>query len=89
MFNVGNAGIDGRIVYRNLEDPHHVLDELLRWHFAQSVLANMGVVGNPVFEHGFADKDIVKQIYEEPCGKERFGMEVAARPGGSHRRVSD
>lgn len=37
-------GIDGKIlgpICRNPDDPHRASDELLRWHFRQSVLANM------------------------------------------------
>ena len=32
-----------------------------------------------MFEHDFTDKDMVKEIYEGPCGKERFELELAAR----------
>ena len=35
--------------------------------------------GEPVFEHDFTNKDMVKEIYEGPCGKERFELELAAR----------
>lgn len=48
--------IDGRtldIACRRLGDPHCVSDLLLRWHFRQSVLANMRGAGEPVFEHDF------------------------------------
>ncbi|KAG0634810.1 HNH endonuclease-domain-containing protein [Tuber brumale] len=47
---------DGRIldpVCRNPTDPHRIAPELLRWHFSQSVLANMRGAGEPIMEHGF------------------------------------
>lgn len=42
-------GIDGKVldpVCRNPDDPHHVSDGLLRWHFRQSVLANVRGLGS-------------------------------------------
>ena len=44
VFDIDIFGWDGRIldpVCRDLEDPHHVPDELLEWHYVQSVLANV------------------------------------------------
>ena len=79
-------GIDGRtldFVCRDPEDPHKVSDGLLRWHFRQSVLANMRGAGEPVFEHDFPPgTDMVKEISEGPCAKERFELEVSARLRG-------
>jgi len=49
-----------------------VSDEFLRWHFRQSVLANMRGAGEPVFEHDFTDGDMVKEVFE--CAKERFEL---------------
>lgn len=67
----------------NPEDPHRVSDQLLRWHFRQSVLANMRRAGEPVFEHDFqTGTDMVKEIVEGPYAKERFEMEVSARLRG-------
>ena len=46
--------VDGRVlnpVCRNPNDPHRVSDELLRWHFRQSVFVNMRGAGEPIFEH--------------------------------------
>ena len=54
---------DGRVldpVCRDPNDPHRVSDELLRWHFRQSVLANMRGAGKPIFEHDFAGEDMIK-----------------------------
>ncbi|KAF8416248.1 HNH endonuclease-domain-containing protein [Tirmania nivea] len=85
VFTLDDLGIDGRTldpVCRNAADPHRVSDELLRWHFRQSVLANMRGAGEPVFEHDFAGVDMVHEISSGPYGKERFEMEVAARLHG-------
>jgi len=44
VFDLNIRGLDGRIldpVCRNEDDPHHVADEILRWHFKQSILANV------------------------------------------------
>ena len=39
--------------------------------------------GEPVFEHDFPPgTDMVKEISEGPCAKERFELEVAARLRG-------
>lgn len=65
-------GIDGRTldeVFWDDADPHRVSDELLQWHFRQSVSANMMGAGEPTFEHDFMGKDIVKVINSEPYGK--------------------
>ncbi|KAJ5859668.1 hypothetical protein N7534_004945 [Penicillium rubens] len=48
--------IDGRglgPVCRRPNDPNHVTDDFLRWHFRQSVLANMRGAGEPIFETDF------------------------------------
>ena len=83
VFGLDLDGMDGRIldpVCRNVEDPHRVSDELLRWHFRQSVLANMRGAGEPVFEHDYPPgTDMVKEISEGPLAKERLELEVAAR----------
>lgn len=90
VFDDDLLGIDGRRldpVCRNVEDPHRVSDELLRWHFRQSVLANMRGAGEPVFEHDFTGTDMVKEISEGPRGKERFELELAARLHGFDKGV--
>ena len=66
-------------VCRDPNNPHRVSDELLRWHFRQSVLANIRGAGEPIFEHDFAGEDMIKVISGEKYGKERLEMEVAAR----------
>ncbi|KAF8456037.1 HNH endonuclease-domain-containing protein [Kalaharituber pfeilii] len=83
MFTKNLFGVDGRtleMVCRDPADPYRVSDELLRWHFRQSVLANMRGAGEPVFEHDFPPgTDMVKDISEGPYAKERFELELAAR----------
>ena len=70
---------------RNLTDPHCVSEQLLRWHFRQSVLANMRGEGEPIFEHDFPPgTDMVGEIRDGPYAKERFEMEIAARLRVNH-----
>ncbi|KAJ5576592.1 hypothetical protein N7535_003518 [Penicillium sp. DV-2018c] len=55
-FGIDNWSIDGRVLdpaCRDPNDPHRVANKLLRWHFRQSVLANMKETGEPIFEHDF------------------------------------
>lgn len=57
-----------------------VSDEILRWHFHQSVLANMRGSGEPIFETDFSlGTDQMKTLSSEPYGKERFEMEISKR----------
>ncbi|KAG0641261.1 HNH endonuclease-domain-containing protein [Tuber brumale] len=83
VFDVDICGLDGRIldpVCRNPSDPHRVSDHLLRWHFRQSVLANMRGAGEPIFEHDFPPgTDMVGEILTGPYGRERFELEIADR----------
>jgi hypothetical protein len=56
VFDDDSMGLDGRILDPVCRDPanlHRVSDQLLRWHFRQSVLANMRGAGEPIFEHDF------------------------------------
>ncbi|RPB29517.1 hypothetical protein L211DRAFT_832220 [Terfezia boudieri ATCC MYA-4762] len=85
VFGFDSLGLDGRVldgVCRDRNDLHRVLDELLRWHFRQSVLANIRGAGEPIFEHDFVGEDMIKVISGERYGKERLEMEVAARLKG-------
>lgn len=90
VFGYDIFGYDGRIldpVCRNPTDPNSVSDELLRWHFRQSVLANIRGVGEPIFEHDFPPgTDMVGEILAGPSGKERFELEIAARLTGASER---
>lgn len=76
-------GIDGKVldpVCRNPDDPHHVSDGLLRWHFRQSVLANMRGLGEPIFEHDFpVGSNIMEEIMEQPYAEERLELEFSRR----------
>ncbi|KAH0548613.1 hypothetical protein GP486_007843 [Trichoglossum hirsutum] len=83
VFDIDIFGFDGRVLdpaCLNPEDPHRVSDHLLRWHFRQSVLANMRRAGEPIFEHDFPPgTDMMKEIREGPYAQERFEKELAAR----------
>ncbi|RPA90289.1 hypothetical protein L873DRAFT_1848889 [Choiromyces venosus 120613-1] len=86
VFDIDLNGYDGRIldpVCRNPADPHPVSDQLLRWHFSQSVLANRRGAGEPVFEHDFPPgTDRVGAILADPYGQERFELEITSRLRG-------
>ncbi|KAF8535552.1 hypothetical protein BDD12DRAFT_918639 [Trichophaea hybrida] len=86
MFDFDTFSFDGRVldpVCRNPTDLHCVSDELLRWHFRQSVFANMRGAGEPIFKHDFTGEDMIRATSQEPYGRERLEMEVAARLKGS------
>ncbi|KAG9228757.1 hypothetical protein BJ875DRAFT_337943, partial [Amylocarpus encephaloides] len=76
-------GIDGRIldpICRHPNNPDRVSDDVLRWHFRQSVLANIRDAGEPVFETYFpGGTDMMATLRNEPYSKERFEMELEAR----------
>jgi hypothetical protein len=82
VFEHDNDGLDGRTldpVCRDPANPDRVSDELLRWHFGQSVLANMRGAGEPIFEHDFPlGTDMMGEIREGPYAQERFEMELAS-----------
>ncbi|CUS06624.1 unnamed protein product, partial [Tuber aestivum] len=47
--------------------PYSVSDELLRWHFRQSVLANVRGAGEPIFENDFPPgTDMMRGILAGP-----------------------
>lgn len=77
---------DGRvldIVCRNPNNPDRVADDLLRWHFRQSVLANMKGAGEPIFEHDFPPgTDMVKEILQGPDPAQRMELELFSRLQG-------
>lgn len=82
-FGLNSWGIDGRTldpVCRNPATRDHVLDELLRWHFRQAVLANMRGAGEPLVKSDFPPgSDMMATLREELYGKERFEMELESR----------
>jgi hypothetical protein len=81
---------DGRVldpVCRDPNEPNRVSDELLRWHFRQSVLANMRGVGEPVFESDFPPgSDQMATLRDEAYGQERLEMEILSRLRARERR---
>ena len=76
-------GYDGKTlnsVCRKPTDPNRVCDELLRWHFRQSVLANMKGAGAPLFEHDFPPgTDMLGELHGEPHGKQQLELELFSR----------
>ena len=49
-----------------VEDPKRPVDQVLRWHFRQAVLANMRGQGEPVFESDFSpNSDILDEIMSD------------------------
>jgi len=82
VFDMDLLGYDGKIldpVCRKPADPHCVSDQFLRWHFRQSVLANVRGAGEPIFEHDFPPgTDMVGEILAGPYARERFELEIAA-----------
>ena len=67
---------------RFLSNPQRPLDQLLRWHFRQAVLANMRGAGEPIFEHDFPPgSDVVGDILYGPKAAERMEFELFSRLG--------
>ncbi|KAF2472076.1 uncharacterized protein BDR25DRAFT_284536 [Lindgomyces ingoldianus] len=63
-----------------INDPQRPVDQLLRWHFRQAVLANMRGAGEPRFEHDFPPgSDIVGDILNGPKPAERMEFELFSR----------
>ena len=63
-----------------LDDPQRPVDQLLRWHFRQAVLANMRGAGEPRFEHDFPPgSDLVGNILDGPKSAERMEFELFNR----------
>ncbi|KAK9427350.1 hypothetical protein V1505DRAFT_47253 [Lipomyces doorenjongii] len=82
-FSEDHDEIDGRFldpVCRDPGDERGVIDEFLRWHFCQAVLANMKGNGEPVFESDFPDgSDMVGEILSGPRAAERMEAELFSR----------
>ncbi|KAG0636797.1 hypothetical protein HOY80DRAFT_324360, partial [Tuber brumale] len=75
VFTINFIGCDGRILdpaCQNPADPHRVSDNLLRWHFRQSILANMRGAGELIFEHDFPP-------WTDTAGKVLAGLDSQAR----------
>lgn len=59
------------------------MDQALRWHFRQAVLANMRGAGEPVFEHDFPPgTDMAGEIRSGPKAAERMAFELYTRLAG-------
>lgn len=74
-------GIAGSSVnQRFIDDPRRPVDQLLRWHFRQSVLANMRGAGEPIFECDFPKgSDLMSEIVSGPLPAERMEFELFGR----------
>ena len=63
-----------------LNDERRAVDQLLRWHFRQAVLANMRGTGEPVFECDFPPgSDMMGEIMSGPIAAERMEFELFSR----------
>ena len=75
----GIAGkyLDERLLNNTVLKPP---DQLLRWHFRQTVLTNMRGAGEPIFEHDFPPgSDMMGSILEGPKAAERMEFELFNR----------
>ncbi|KAM5474565.1 hypothetical protein MauCBS54593_002141 [Microsporum audouinii] len=67
-------------VCRDPNDPNHVLDVLLQWHYEQAILANMWGAGEVIFEHDFPPgTDMLGEIRQAPMAAERMEAELFGR----------
>ncbi|KAM5439752.1 hypothetical protein MferCBS31731_004162 [Microsporum ferrugineum] len=67
-------------VCRDPNDPNHVLDVLLQWHYEQAILANMRGAGEVIFEHDFPPgTDMLGEIRQAPMAAERMEAELFGR----------
>jgi hypothetical protein len=80
-FDENILGMDGRTLDPVcLVGPNCVPDQLLQWHFRQSVLANMRGAGEPIFDQDFPPgSDMIGEIMQGPYSKERLEMEFNSR----------
>ncbi len=81
VFNTDIRHVAGRRLDNQFRaDPHRAVDQLLRWHFRQAVLANMKGAGVPSFEHDFPPgSDILHDIRHGPMASERMEFELFSR----------
>ncbi|KAF8459841.1 hypothetical protein BDZ91DRAFT_741339 [Kalaharituber pfeilii] len=80
-FSRDRHGIAGTYLDQQfLQDPSRPVDQLLRWHFRQAVLANMRGAGEPVFEVDFPPgSDMMGEIRSGPMAAERMEFELFNR----------
>lgn len=85
-FRRDRMGIAGRHLHqRFFEDPHRPVDQLLRWHFRQALLANMRSAGEPIFEIDFLpDSNMIGEVLSGPKPRERMEYELFSCPEQSH-----
>ncbi len=81
FFSLDGRGLAGKHLDEEfLNNPQRPVDQLLRWHFRQAVLANMRGAGEPRFEHDFPPgSDIVGDILHGPRAAERMEFELFNR----------
>jgi hypothetical protein len=81
FFSLDGKGLAGKYLDQELLDnPQRPVNQLLRWHFRQAVLANMRGAGEPRFEHDFPPgSDIVGDILHGPKAAERMEFELFNR----------
>lgn len=74
-------GIAGKhLDQRFRDDPRRPVNDLLRWHFLQAVLANVRGVGEPIFEVDFpSGSDMISEILSGPKAGERMQYELFSR----------
>jgi len=66
-----------------IQNPNRPVDDLLRWHFRQAVLANMRGEGEPAFESNFpSGSDMMGEIMSGPKADERMEFELFSRLAG-------
>lgn len=85
FFTLSGKGLAGKYLDQEfINNPQRPVDQLLRWHFRQAVLANMRGAGEPRFEHDFPPgSDIVRDILCGPKAAERMEFELFNRLAGS------
>ncbi|KAF8424374.1 HNH endonuclease-domain-containing protein [Tirmania nivea] len=78
-FNTDTHGTAGNYVDFGGDECRPV-NQLLRWHFRQAVLANMRGAGEPVFEVDFPPRsDVMGEIMQGPMAAERMEFELFSR----------
>jgi hypothetical protein len=82
-FSPNGKGIDGKHLDQTfVDDPQRSVDQVLRWHFRQAVLANMRGAGEPTFEHDLPPgSDIMGNILGGPLAAQRMEAELFGRLG--------
>jgi len=69
-----------------LEDPQRPVDQLLRWHFRQAVVANMRGQGEPLFDSDLPPgSDTIGEIMDGLRTCEKVGVELFGQLEGSSR----